>query len=302
MIPTDSNPILNVLSVVKTPVLDWLAEEGVRFTENCVTTSICWVSRATLYSGQYLARHHFELLGRGRTVTLPNGTRIEMKFETPQNETIYSLLKKKANYTVGHAGKLGLWVDLDRELNFDFFVDEDGWHWRKIGKRLWHITEKNTADALRFLMTKPKNRPFFLNVAYFATHAVDGDVRQYMPQNASMSMYENSTIPVPEDTYDKLPYFFANNLYNEGRTRWKWRFDTYDKHQIMMKNYYRMASEVDTSVGIILKHLETKGELNNTLIIFSASRCLLLERIPCQSPLTNLPTATDNGNFHAGEF
>ena len=204
-------------------------------------------------------------------MTLPNGTRIEMKFETPQNETIYSLLKKKANYTVGHAGKLGLWVDLDRELNFDFFVDEDGWHWRKIGKRLWHITEKNTADALRFLMTKPKNRPFFLNVAYFATHAVDGDVRQYMPQNASMSMYENSTIPVPEDTYDKLPYFFANNLYNEGRTRWKWRFDTYDKHQIMMKNYYRMASEVDTSVGIILKHLETKGELNNTLIIFSAS-------------------------------
>lgn len=263
--------------VVETPVLDALAEEGVRFTENCVTTSICWVSRATLYSGQYLARHHFEMLGRGRTVTLPNGTRIEMKFETPQNETIYSILKEKGNYVVGHAGKLGLWVELDRKLNFDFFVDDDGWHWRLIGKRLWHITEKNTADALRFLMTKPKNRPFFLNVAYFATHAVDGDKRQYLPQNASMSMYENSTIPVPEDTYHKLPYFFVNSPYNEGRTRWRWRFDTYDKHQSMMKNYYRMASEVDTSVGIILKHLETKGELNNTLIIFT----------------------TDNGNFHA---
>lgn len=33
--------------IVKTPVLDALAEEGVRFTENCVTTSICWISRAT---------------------------------------------------------------------------------------------------------------------------------------------------------------------------------------------------------------------------------------------------------------
>lgn len=265
--------------IVKTPVLDAVAKEGVRFTENCVTTSICWVSRATLYSGQYLARHHFEMLGKGRTITLANGERIEMKFEVPQNETIYSLLKQKAGYSVGHAGKLGLWVELDRNLNFDYMVDEDGWHWRQIGNRMWHITEKNTADALRFLMTRKKHKPFFLNVAYFATHAVDGDERQYMPQNASMSMYEGDTIPIPvtatDEAWNKMPPFFDDR--NEGRTRWKWRFDTPEKHQSMMKNYYRMASEVDTSVGIILKHLEQEGQLNNTLIIFT----------------------TDNGNFHA---
>jgi len=38
-----------------------------------------------------------------------------------------------------------------------------------------------------------------------------------------------------------------------------------------------MASEVDTSVGTILKHLDDEGQLDNTLIIFT----------------------TDNGNFHA---
>ena len=259
---------------MKTPVLDALAKEGVRFTENCVTTSICWVSRATLYSGQYLARHHFEMLGRGRTV---NGT--EMQFEVPQNETIYSLLKQKANYQVGHAGKLGLWVDLDRDLNFHFFRDEDGWHWREIGNKTWHVTEKNTADALRFLSVRPKDKPFFLNVAYFATHAVDGDVRQYMPMNKTMHMYENDTIPIPvtatEEAWKKMPPFFGE--YNEGRTRWKWRYDTAEKHQSMMKNYYRMASEVDTSVGVILDTLREQGVLDNTLIIFT----------------------TDNGNFHA---
>lgn len=264
--------------VVKTPVLDAIAQEGVHFTENCVTTSICWCSRATLYSGQYLARHHFEMLGKGRTIIV-NGTKIDMKFEVPHNETIYSLLKQKKNYAVGHAGKLGLWVELDRDLNFDFMVDDDGWHWRKIGARMWHITEKNTADALRFLMTRKKDRPFFLNVAYFATHAVDGDKNQYLPQNASMSMYENDTIPIPatatDEAWNKMPPFFGD--YNEGRARWRWRFDTPEKHQSMMKNYYRMASEVDTSVGIILKHLEQEGQLNNTLIIFT----------------------TDNGNFHA---
>ena len=263
--------------------LQALAQEGVRFTENCVTTSICWVSRATLYSGQYLARHHFEMLGRGRTIvhTYSNGTKvkIEMKFEVPQNETIYSLLKQKAGYSVGHAGKLGLWVELDRNLNFDFMVDEDGWHWRQIGNKMWHITQKNTADALRFLMTRDKTKPFFLNVAYFATHAVDGDKRQYMPQNESMSMYVNDTIPIPvtatDEAWNKMPHFFGER--NEGRTRWRWRFDTPEKHQSMMKNYYRMASEVDTSVGVLLKHLEVEGQLNNTLIIFT----------------------TDNGNFHA---
>jgi arylsulfatase len=269
--------------IVKTPVLDALAAEGVRFSENCVTTSICWVSRATLYSGQYLARHHFEMLGKGRTITI-NGTAVRMGLEVSHNETVYSLLKQKAGFTTAHVGKLGLWVGLDRKLNFDFFVDDDGWHFRKIRGKMWHITEKNTADALRFLADRDKSKPFFMNVAYFATHAVDGDKRQYMPQNSSMLMYENDTIPIPatatEEAWNKMPPFFEE--YNEGRNRWRWRFDTPEKHQSMMKNYYRMASEVDRSVGTIINQLAEEGQLNNTLIIFT----------------------TDNGNFHAehGKF
>jgi hypothetical protein len=111
--------------IVKTPVLDAIAAEGVRFSENCVTTSICWISCATLYSGQYLARHHFVMLRTGRTIIV-NGTEANMGFEVPQNETIYSLLKQKAGYTTAHVGKLGLLVFLDQELNFDFFVHDEG--------------------------------------------------------------------------------------------------------------------------------------------------------------------------------
>lgn len=43
--------------VVETPFLDKLAGEGMRFTHNCVTTSICWVSRATWLTGQHLSKH-----------------------------------------------------------------------------------------------------------------------------------------------------------------------------------------------------------------------------------------------------
>ena len=47
-------------SIVKTPNLDKLANDGVRFTNACVTTSICCVSRASIFSGQYMQRHGIE--------------------------------------------------------------------------------------------------------------------------------------------------------------------------------------------------------------------------------------------------
>jgi hypothetical protein len=59
---------------VRTPFLDELAEKGVRFWKYSVTTSLCWVSRATLWTGQYAGRH-----GVGRSIRLRsmiNGTRL----------------------------------------------------------------------------------------------------------------------------------------------------------------------------------------------------------------------------------
>lgn len=44
-------------SVIKTPFLDELAKQGVRFLYNCVTSSICWISRVTLLTGQFQSRH-----------------------------------------------------------------------------------------------------------------------------------------------------------------------------------------------------------------------------------------------------
>src|SRR6476660_5570099 len=43
--------------IVKPPHLDHLAKESVHFRRAYVTTSICGVSRATLFTGQWMARH-----------------------------------------------------------------------------------------------------------------------------------------------------------------------------------------------------------------------------------------------------
>ena len=44
--------------IVKTPHLDALSERGVRFRNHFVTTAICAVSRASIFSGQYARRQH----------------------------------------------------------------------------------------------------------------------------------------------------------------------------------------------------------------------------------------------------
>jgi len=78
-----------------------------------------------------------------------------------------------------------------------------------------------------------------------------------------------------EESWKRLPEFFTEA--NEGRNRWHWRFDTPEKYQEMMKNYYRLATEVDATCGRIIAELKAQGVYENTLVIFT----------------------TDNGNYHA---
>jgi arylsulfatase A-like enzyme len=249
--------------IVKTPNLDRLAAEGVRFTRNAVTTSICGVSRATLFTGQWMSRH--------------GNPAFEM-FKTPWAETYPGLLRANG-YFVGHIGK---WHNGKfPTANFDFGRAYSGTHWIKNsdGTQI-HVTQKNENDALEFLRTRPAGKPFVLTLAFFATHAEDQNPLQFLPQPGSMELYKDSVIPVPatagDEFFKRLPPFIANDQ-NEGRNRWHWRFDTPEKYQTMMKNYYRLATEVDTTCGRVLAELRQQGVLENTLVIFT----------------------TDNGYFHA---
>lgn len=240
--------------VVKTPNLDRLAGEGFRFTRNCVTTSICGVSRASLFTGQWMSRH---------------GNRGFAMFSTPWAETYPGLLRANG-YHVGHVGK---WHNgVFPANNFDFGRSYAGRHWIKQpdGSQI-HVTKKNENDALEFLKTRPADKPFCLTLAFFATHAEDGNPKQFLPQPESMKLYQDVVIPVPatatDEAYRKLPPFIAHDK-NEGRIRWHWRFDTPEKYQEMMKNYYRLATEVDATCGRVIEELKKQGVLDNTLVIF----------------------------------
>jgi arylsulfatase len=251
---------------VKTPNLDQLAKEGVLFTHNCVTTSICMQSRATLYTGQYVSRH--QTLFSWRNVTMYEPERWK--------QTLYPLMLN-SGYHVGFVGKYHH-LEPPPGPTFDYFVSEQMNHYPRRGSETRHVTAWNEHDAKDFLSKRPKEKPFFLTVSYFATHAEDGNIEGYRPMESSTSLYEDQPVPLPktftEQHWKQLPPFFNDE--NFGRGRFRNRYDTPETHQIMMKKLYRMATEVDAACGNIIQVLKEQGVYDNTLIVFT----------------------TDNGNFH----
>lgn len=240
--------------VVKTPNLDALARRGVRFSQARVTTSVCWVSRASLFTGQWMSRH-------GGSTGGP--------FRTPWSETYPGLLRQ-AGYWTGHIGKWHNGPFPRSELDAG-----ESYAWTHYMKRpdgtTVHVTEKNERDAVGFLKDRPRDRPFCLTLAFFAAHAEDNNPKQYIFQPQSASLYEDVRIPVPATADDAhfraLPPFIANEK-NEGRVRWHWRFDTPERYQQYMKAYYRLVTEVDAAIGRIVDELKAEGVLDRTLIVF----------------------------------
>ncbi|MEO8070971.1 MAG: sulfatase [Acidobacteriota bacterium] len=242
-------------AVVKTPRIDELAREGVRFTQARVTTSICMVSRATLLTGQYMSRHGVTAFGKA--------------IAPPAFASTYPALLRRAGYWTGYVGKYG--VGAPRGSDFDFLRDYEGTHWLTTasGERV-HVTEQNTRAALDFLRGRPKNQPFSLTVGFFAAHAEDAAKDQYLPQEWSAAAYQGVTIPPPLHGDPKylaaLPPFLSNEA-NEGRVRYHWRFDTPESYQAYMIRYYRLITEVDAAIGRLVDELKTQGVYDQTLIL-----------------------------------
>lgn len=249
--------------IVQTPFLDHMATIGMRFTHNCVTTSICWISRATMLTGQYVSRH------------------MSIKLETPPfydyfNNTFPALLQRLGGYYTGHIGKWQFhnFAFVSRQYNYTSLFE--GSHWER-GVHTTIIAENRT---IAFLRNRPKASPFLLTVAFYAPKAV-GEQEQFFPMNETVSqLFQNITIPPPLDSvtsdlsWKRLPKFFTER--NEARKRYHHRWDTPEKYQRLLKNYYRLIYEVDRSCERIWKELERQGILNETMVIFT----------------------TDNGFFH----
>jgi len=160
---------------IKTPNLDRMANEGVRFTNFYAPAGVCTPSRASLMTGCYPKRVGLHV------AVLPPNTHSGLN---PNEITIAELLKKEG-YTTGCIGKwhLGLLPEvMPNAQGFDYYYGMPGPnHGRSDLFRNDSLLKKNseveydqitlnyTQEAISFIR-KNKAKPFFLYMAHNAIH------------------------------------------------------------------------------------------------------------------------------------
>ncbi|CAN0409424.1 unnamed protein product, partial [Hapterophycus canaliculatus] len=174
--------------IVKTPNIDALAKEGVRFENAFVTTSTCWVGRSCLFTGCYERKHLYR--------ATPGPLNPELC------ESSYFAVLKQAGYRTGHVGKehvnistesAAAMFDVRRKLGRNpYFKKQDDGSER-------HETQILGDWGIEFLKEQPKGQPFCLQVSFNATHAEDGDKRpgigHYPWPKVTDGMYEDQQMP-----------------------------------------------------------------------------------------------------------
>lgn len=247
--------------ILKTPRIDRLAAEGVRFENAFVTTAICAASRATIFTGLYERTH-------GYTFGTP-------PLEPREIAQSYPVRLRAAGYRTGFVGKFGVGAGRGaREKMFDYFkpMNRSPYFKKQPDGSLRHETEIDGDLAIKFLQSQPKDRPFALEVAFNSVHAEDRDKKDHYPwPKAVDGMYDDVTMPPPRLGDPKIfasqPKFLRESM---NRIRWYWRWDTPEKYQKNMRAYFRMISGVDRVIGRVLDELEKQGLADNTVVIYMA--------------------------------
>lgn len=166
-------------NVVKTPNIDKLAEEGVRFNNAFLTASSCSPSRCSIVSGKY---------------PHSNGA-AELHTPLPISELPFPLLLKESGYYTAHAGKWHMGQSVHRA--FDRYTDNNGYNNGDGGEANW----------LRFLKERPKDKPFFFWLASSDAHRPWGADTFHIthdPANIQIPVYFADT---PETRQDIASYY-----------------------------------------------------------------------------------------------
>src|SRR6266436_2227014 len=165
----------------KTPNLDRIANEGMRFLNCFAVNSICTPSRAAILTGKY---SHI------------NGVTVFNRFDGSQ-PTVAKMLQK-AGY---HTGMIGKWHLTSDPTGFNYWSILPGqgvYHnpdfialeTRKSASG--YATDIITDLSLEFLKNRPKDQPFFLMCHHKAPH------RPWEPDAKHAHLYDGVTIREPE--------------------------------------------------------------------------------------------------------
>lgn len=256
----------NGQKLIKTPNIDRLANEGMRFTQFYAGTSVCAPSRSSLMTGQHTGHTYI----RGNKSVDPEGQE-----PIADSVTTVAELLQRAGYATGAFGKWGLGpVGSQGDPNKQGFDRFYGYNCQSLAHRyypdhLWDNSRKVTLDAnenlrqtkeyapdliqkqaLTFLEARDGKQPFFLFLPYILPHA-----ELIVPDDSLLQYYKGK---FPEKPFKGADY--GADAKTGG----------YTSQANPHATFAAMVGRLDWYVGQVMAKLKEKGLDQNTLVIFSS--------------------------------
>lgn len=250
-------------TLIHTPHIDLLAEDGTVFTNMYTTSAISCCSRASILTGMYSRRNG---------ITDFSGTlKGEALAET------YPMLMQANGYYVGFIGKYGVGDYLPiKEFDYWKGFAGQGTYYQKNEKGApVHLTNLISQQIEDFLDNRDTLKPFCLSVSFKSPHT-ESENNPFPYDERYENLYEEDIVQKPE-TFGEAYYACFSEAFrkdedweNEGYVRFKNRYGTEEKYQTSVKGYYRLIAGIDETVGKLRKKLTQMGLDKNTVIIFSS--------------------------------
>jgi arylsulfatase A-like enzyme len=133
-----------------------------------------------------------------------------------------------------------------------------------------HSIEHYTGEeTLKFLKERDTSRPFFVQMSFQRPHA------PIAPAKEHFDMYDPADIVLPENACDFLENGFAGkpalirDLVRDG-CPYPLADRNVDRLKRCLASYYALISVIDMEIGRVLDHLEAAGELDRTVVFYTA--------------------------------
>jgi len=279
----------------KTPNLDRIASQGMRFSHCFCTNSICAPSRAVILTGKY---------------SHVNGV-IDNAVKFDGSQQTFPKLLQQAGYETAIVGKWHLKTD---PTGFDYWniLPGQGVYYNPVmiemGQRRMHagyVTDIVTNQALQWLRARKGDKPFCLLLQHKAPH------REWEPGPKQLALYKDEKIPEPDTLFDDysgrgraakeqdmsiektmnntdLKLVVPKNLAPERKEKWEAAYEPENKafeeakpqgkdlvrwkYQRYIKDYLRCVASVDENVGRVLDYLDESGLARDTVVVYTSDQ------------------------------
>ena len=285
--------------ILKTPNIDWLAHNGVRFSNTYTAAPVCSPSRTSFLTGMYERKHG---IGFGSAYQLTE----EQWLQT------YPALMQSNGYKTAFIGKIGIEYYTFRAQiasKFDHWYGHNGWtaffpkKYPDYPSTLPYLNaEKDIiteimSDGIREYLNKAaedkeiSHKPFILSVSLSTPHdsqahsmGASDFKRAPSSENAELTnhpiydkLFRDGSIAAHEDT-GRDPYkFLPKNILDHSKGRARGLYSVYYKRDTNKEahvRYFQMIQGIDKLMGEMIETLRVNNQLDNTVIIFSSDHGL----------------------------